>query len=384
MLTYLIIKVTGKCNLGCNYCYYMNDLAKPFHKRMTQETILQIYKKYADYARENLLNNVTFCWHGGEPTLLGKDFFRSILAKQSDYFNDEVQIRNIIQSNGTLLDNEWADLFYRYNFSVGVSIDGSPNSHNRSRPYHNGHGSYADVVDSLQVLTANKVEFGVITVIDPNLSGRDVFEHHYKIGIRSMDFLLPILTYDDFIKLHGHDAIGKFSNFMCELFDAWIEKNDPAVNISGLENLTRLIVGGKSNHCNTTNKCDQYITIEPNGDVGICENARVIPDSNNNLEKNPHEFYLTKTNIHIHSFSEIEKAVAFNFATHKYNQRSETCFSCSVKDICNSGCSVHRYRTDNQFHNPSFFCELYKKIIKHIANFYQHEIEKSKVGGAIA
>lgn len=380
MLNYLIIKVTGKCNLGCDYCYYMTDLADPFRKRMKQETILQIYQKYADYAHDNSLKHITFCWHGGEPTLLGKDFFRLILTKQSDYFDSEVQVRNLMQSNATLLDDEWADLFNRYNFSIGLSIDGSPSSHDSSRPYHNGHGSYADVVDGLRVMTKHKVRFGVITVIDPDLSGRDVFEHHYGLGIRGMDFILPILTRDSFEELYGHDAVAKFARFMCELFDAWIEKDDPSVSISGLENLTRLIVGGKSNHCNTANKCGQYITIEPNGDVGICENARIIPNKNSNTV----DPYLTKTNISTHSFIEIEKAVALNFATHEYNRRGETCLACSVKDVCNSGCTVHRYRsTENNFQNPSFFCELYKKVIKHIAEYYQYEIGESKRGGVI-
>ena len=378
------MKVTGKCNLGCDYCYYMTDLAAPFRKRVKQETIFQVYQKYADYARENALKQVTFCWHGGEPTLLGKDFFRSILAKQSDYFNGDIQVRNLIQSNGTLLDDEWAELFNHHNFSVGISIDGSPNSHDRARSYHNGHGSYADVIDSLNVLTKNKVQFGVITVIDPNMSGHDVFMHHYSLGIRSMDFLLPVLTQDSFHQLYDQDAVSKFARFMCELFDAWMEKDDPEVSISGLENLTRLIAGGKSNHCNTANKCDQYITIEPNGDVGICEDARVIQNKNINAIDSLSEFYLTKTNINTHSFIEIEKAVGIKFAAHEYNSRGDICSTCLVKDICNSGCSVHRYRSvENNFQNPSFFCELYKTVIKHIADFYEYEIGKYKVGGVI-
>ncbi|MCX7092805.1 MAG: radical SAM protein [Methylobacter sp.] len=380
MLKYLIIKITGKCNLGCDYCYYMTDLAAQFRKRVKQETIFQIYQNYVDYARENALKQVTFCWHGGEPTLLGKDFFRSILAKQSDYFNGDIQVRNLIQSNGTLLDDEWAELFNRHNFSIGISIDGSPISHDSARPYHNGRGSYTDVVNSLRVLTKNNVRFGALTVIDPNLNGHDVFEHHYGLGIRGMDFLLPIFTKESFEEIYGHDAVIKFARFMCELFDAWVEKDDPSVSIGGLENLTRLVVGGKSNHCNTANKCDQYITIEPNGDVGICENARVIPNQNNNTV----DTYLTKTNIHTHSFAEIEKAVAVNFATHEYNRRGETCLTCSVKDICNSGCSVHRYRSsENNFQNPSFFCDLYKTVISHIADFYQYEIGESKTGGVM-
>ena len=378
MIKYLIIKVTGKCNLGCGYCYYMNDLAEPFRRRMARETITEIYNKYADYARSHALRQVVFCWHGGEPTLLGKETFRWMLEKQAECLGDGLQVRNLMQSNGTLFDDEWAELFKQHNFSIGVSLDGSAESHDVDRPYHNGKGSYVDVVDSLKVLARNNVPFGVLTVMNPELNGHDVFEHHYALGIRNMDFTLPILSYDSFESIYGQGAVAKFARFMCELFDAWVEKNDPAVSINSLENLSRMIAGGASRHCNTTNRCDRYITVEPNGDVGICENARVIENTDNH----PVDYYLTKTNIATHTFDEIEQAVANNFAVHEYNRRGEICLSCSVKDICNSGCSVHRYRKETGFQNPSFFCELYKQVISHIAKFYQTELGKITIGEA--
>lgn len=411
MITYLIMKVIGKCNLGCDYCYYMNDLADPFRTRMPLETAVTVFEKLGAYARSQGLERVAFAWHGGEPTLVGKDYYRSLLAEQRRCFWPDVQVTNLMQTNGTLLDDEWAQLLRDHNFSVGVSIDGSPESHDRHRYYNRGAGSYDVVVRGIRCLVANQVRFGTITVIDPDLDGRGVFSHHYELGIRKMDFNLPITTEAEFERQFGASAVARFSRFMTDVFDAWVDSDDSAVDIRSLASLVLLLLGGGPTYCHSTNSCSRFITVEPNGDVGLCENLRVVvptvpktetrvivpllhkpvtPSSNGSVIDVPDsrdelagmslnggmsEVYHLRRNVRSHDFFQVEEAVEGKFRRFEFNKRGEICNQCSVKGICNSGCPVHRYREDGTgFENPSFFCEYYKTLIRHISARVQKEV----------
>ncbi len=375
MITYLIVKLIGKCNLGCNYCYYMNDLANDFRTRIALETAVHMYERFSAYARAMSLPTVAFSWHGGEPTLVGKEFFQNLLEEQRRHFDPDIRVNNQIQTNGTLVDEQWAELFSIHNFSVGVSIDGSPENHDRNRYYHNKNGSYDRVVQCINLLRSYGVRFGTITVIDPSLNGSDVFDHHYRLGIRKMDFNLPIVPYANFLKQHGLTGASAFAKFMRDVLDAWLEKDDPEVEIRNLVSLMRLIIGASPIHCHSTNQCDRYLTIESNGDVGLCENLRVIDKRNSQIIPigGLSEIYNTRMNVNKHTFFEIESAIRDKFNKYHFNKRGDICNACDVKDVCNSGCPVHRFREGEGFQNPSFFCEYYKLLIGHISQRLNRE-----------
>lgn len=382
MISYLIMKVVGKCNLGCSYCYYMNDLADPFRVRMSMDTIESTFKSLRDYCRENSQGTIAFAWHGGEPTLVGKDFYRDVVELEHLYFADEIRVWNLIQTNATLLDAEWADLFATNGFSVGVSLDGSKASHDRYRVYRSGKGSYDKVLRSISFLVDAGVRFGTITVIDPTLDGREVFRHHYDAGIRKMDFNLPIVSMENFEKQWGADAVGDFADFMCGVFDAWLDLDDPEVDVRSLASLIQRLFGGPPSHCHSSNSCGRFVTIEPNGDVGLCENLRVIPESSpsllqiKGLRGGLSDTYHTTTNVRSNSFADIQQAVDRKFDHFRFNRRGDICEQCSVKDVCNSGCPVHRHRSgESGFSNPSFFCNYYKRLIEHISQRLRREIE---------
>src|SRR5262249_48731099 len=153
-----------------------------------------------------------------------------------------------LQTNGTLINSDWVTLFRKFGFSVGLSIDGSPESHDRYRSYHNGDGSYSSVVRAIRLLRDEGIRFGTITVIDPSLNGREVFKHHYNLGIRKMDFNLPILTHRTFEEQYSSGAVDRFTTFMCDIFDAWIDQDDPDVEVRTLASLVRQLVGGWPGH----------------------------------------------------------------------------------------------------------------------------------------
>jgi len=371
-IDYLIFKVAGKCNLACRYCYYMNGLSEPFRSAMTLTTVRDLFQKYLDYCLRRELTRVSFAWHGGEPLLAGKQFFRAVLQLQEDLFAHRLRCRNLIQTNATLMDDEWAELLKGAPFSVGVSLDGSPESHDRDRRDGAGRGSYARTCAGIATLQRHGVRFGTITVIDPRLSGRQVFEHHYGLGLRKMEFNLPVESPASLQRL----PIKAYARFVCQVFDAWIDKDDPSVEIGSLSSLIRLMVGGRATHCHSANNCSRYLTVEPNGDVGACENFRVLEKdaaSSKSPTRRLASPYLVMRNILTSDFEEVDEALRSHFRKWRINVRPDDCRCCPASRMCNAGCSAHRYQRGQGFNGATGFCEYYQRIIAHMAQRIQQE-----------
>ena len=371
-IDYLIIKVAGKCNLACRYCYYMNGLPEPFRSVIALTTVRELFEKYLAYCLRLKLTRVSFSWHGGEPLLAGKQFFRDVLRLQGDIFGHRLRYRNLVQTNATLIDDEWAELLRAARFGVGVSLDGSPQSHDRNRRDRAGRGSYRRTCAGIATLRRHDVPFGTMTVIDPQLSGRRVFAHHYRLGLRKMEFNLPIEPPLSLERL----PIEAYARFVCEVFDAWIDKDDPSVEIGSLSSLIRLMVGGRATHCHSTNHCSRFVTVEPNGDVGVCENFRVLGnrrESSNSPTGRLSSPYSVKKNIFTSDFEEIDEAMRNHFHKWRINVRPDKCRPCPVWQICNAGCSAHRYRRDQGLNGASCFCEYYQRIIAHVAERIEQE-----------
>jgi len=371
-IDYLILKVAGKCNLACRYCYYMNGLAAPFRSVITLTTIRELFEKYLAYCVRRKLTRVSFSWHGGEPLLAGKQFFRAVRQLQRDLFGHRLRYRNLIQTNATLIDDEWAQLFRTARFGVGVSIDGSPESHDRNRQDRAGRGSYARTCAGIAKLRRHGAPFGTMTVIDPQLNGRQVFEHHYGLGLRKMEFNLPIEPPLSLERL----PIEAYARFVCQVFDAWFDKDDPSVEIGSLSSLIRLMVGGRATHCHSANDCSRYVTVEPNGEVGACENFRILENRRETSHSPSGRLsspYSLERNIFTSDFKDIDEAVQDHFHEWRINVRPAKCRRCPVWQICNAGCSAHRYRRGQGLNGASGFCDYYQRIITHVAERIHQE-----------
>lgn len=380
VIDFVIVKVVGACNLSCPSCYYMNGLADEYRDRLSLSTARILFEKLVTYIRAHGGDRVALCWHGGEPTLVGKQWYRDVLQEQEAIFGGAgVRVRNYLQTNATQIDAEWAELFRRHDFQVGTSIDGLPESHDRSRPMHNGRGSYEAVIAGIRHLQAAGLKPGSITVIDPAHDGAAIVRHHYNLGLRGIDFNLPIETRHAHARRLGPPPEA-YAHYMCAVFDAWVELDDPTFRIRSLESLIRLLCGGQSIYCQSGNHCDRYLTVEPNGAVGLCENLRVVdPESEQHSDllqltvntptghSGHSTIYNTQRNILEHSFEEIAQVVTQRFNRWGINRRGDICRSCSVADVCHSGCPVHRYDKDTGFANPSFFCTYYKMLISHLS-----------------
>ncbi|MCX6230589.1 MAG: radical SAM protein [Bacteroidetes bacterium] len=345
-INYIIIKANGNCNLNCSYCYYTHHRLPQWEKAYNLELLELTFKKIAAYT-----HNVSICWHGGEPLLNGIDYYRNVLDLQQKY---QICIEHNLQTNGTLINDEWAKFFKENNFSIGLSLDGDKAANDKHR-HNKSKSSYNAVIQGLEKLKQNEVKFGVLCYANPEEDGVRIFHHFINLGIKKIDFMFPITSHNSDITIN-EDLL---TDYFEKIFKAWLELNNPQVKIRLFEDIILLLVGGKAKNCIFKNQCNGFITIEPNGDVGICENNRI----------NGHDNYLIGKNILYHDFNSIEKALDLKSAS--INTLHDSCLNCNLLNLCNGGCAVERFHHD--YKNINVYCKIYKKLFANISKqIYSH------------
>ncbi|MEI6696732.1 MAG: radical SAM protein [Bacteroidota bacterium] len=339
-INYIILKANGNCNLSCNYCYYTHYQLAKWKIKYSLELLDLTFKKIAGYT-----DKITLCWHGGEPLLNGIDYYTKAIELQKKY---SINIEHNLQTNGTLINDDWAKMFKENNFSIGISLDGNQSVNDKNRLI-NGKSSYMDVIRGMKILQRNEVKFGVLCYVNPLENGVNIFRHFVDLGVKKIDFLLPIVSHSSNTTIDEELLAQYFEN----IFNDWLTLNDPTIKIRIFEDVLTLLMGGKAKNCIFKNKCNGFITIEPNGDVGICENHRI-----NGLEN-----YLINKNILYDDFELIEKEV--NTRSEIINSLPDNCIKCNILEVCKGGCSVERY--NNEYKHTNIYCKTYKKLFINLA-----------------
>ena len=267
----LIKPASWRCNLGCPSCFYStkSELFRDGGLRMNDEVLAALTRKFLGLG----LPLSCFGWQGGECTLMGLDFFRKALGFQRKFAKPGQRVSNSIQTNATLLDDEWGRFFHENNILVGVSLDGPPEMHDRSRPWPDGHGSHADVLRGLEALRRNHAEFNVLTLVSAVNQ-----EHPRKIYryLKSLD-----VKYHQYIECVEFDTAGnlkpcsveprKWGRFLCELFDEWYPADIRKVSIRLFDSILSRLVDGAPSLCSMGGDCRQYFVVEHNGDLYPCD-----------------------------------------------------------------------------------------------------------------
>jgi uncharacterized protein len=230
------------CNLNCTYCYYLekNKIYKDTRNFKMSDEVLEAYiKQYIKYSEAPTL---TFTWQGGEPTLLGIDFFKKVLALQNKWGYNR-KIENSFQTNGTMLNDEWCRLFRDHNFLIGISVDGPREIHDHYRLQKNGSGSFDKVMEGIELLKKHNVEFNTLTVV-PRVNSDcplEIYGFLKDIGSQYIQFI-PIVERlkdgagEDEIKLiapvHGEAEVTEwtvipkdYGTFLIKIFDEWVRKD---------------------------------------------------------------------------------------------------------------------------------------------------------------
>jgi uncharacterized protein len=304
---------------------------------------------------------VGFAWQGGEPTLMGIDFFRKAVELQKKLGRSGQEVSNTLQTNGVLLDNNWCRFFHENKFLLGISIDGPKEFHDQYRLDHSGTGTFDRVMRGIENCKKHQVEFSTLVL----LNNRNV-EHPETI----FNFLIENeLTYLQFIPCVETDlttnTIAEFSitpkqygDFLCKIFDLWYEYGPEKMNIRDFDSLVTYYVMGKHTICAYSKQCAGFVVIEHNGDAFCCEFFVEPKWRLGNILETP----LEKLAVSI---------VKRNFARDKQNICNK-CLLCRYLDICRGGCMKDRVRLTADTAGQNYFCESYKQFFKYsIPRFMQ-------------
>lgn len=400
------------CNLECEYCFYL-DKADLYPERsdfaMSDDTLETFVRQYIEAHPGPV---VTFAWQGGEPTLLGVDFFRKVVRFQEQHALEGVRIQNTLQTNGTLLDAEWCQFLADNNFLVGISIDGPRDLHNRFRKTRADGPTFEHVMDGLSRLKKYNVEHNALCVVNTVNSHHPhrVYEFFKDQGIEWVQFI-PLVepvdapdadtgadtsveaTHvddprdDDFIDhqvpdwvrerggaVEDHDedyeavveaaraapVTGRsvdpavYGEFMCAIFDEWIRNDVGDISVRLFDQCLETLLHGEASLCVFHETCGSQVAMEHNGDVYACDHF-VDPG-------------FKRGNIHeTHLADLVEDTEQRQFGEYKRDGLPPRCRTCNVQEFCHGGCPKNwQLTTPDGAPGLNYLCAGYRRFFTYV------------------
>lgn len=363
----LILKATRGCNLRCGYCYYINDKTPDYGRVYSDALVERLYERFAAHA-DRPGETLNLIWHGGEPLMLGRKRFERFIELQSRFFR-HATIQNRLQTNGTLIDDEWAVFFLRHRIALGISIDGPPDMHDRLRPTTRGGGSWAAVARGIEVLRRHRIPFGVISVADPALEGHDLFGTVVGNGFNYFDLLLPITNN----ALQDHAGAARIDmpttgRVLVDMFRAWVSRDDPAFHVRLFEALMVNAVGGRHN-CSNAGLRDEamgaYAIVETDGD--ICLDAEFSEIDRNGLGREYSSGL--KLSDPDFSFDDAVARIRDRMSRAGMHQIPQACAGCEVASICRGSHPGSRFGDDGSYSHRSAYCEAMLPLSGEVASY---------------
>ncbi|EGD5502861.1 anaerobic sulfatase maturase [Salmonella enterica subsp. enterica serovar Kentucky] len=341
----VMIKPTGSvCNLDCKYCFYLEkEMLYPDrknHYKMTEETLALFVQQHI--AAQDV-DEVIFAWQGGEPTLMGLPFYRQAVALQQRYANGKA-IVNTFQTNGILIDDEWARFFRAHDFLVGISIDGDAALHDEWRVTRAGQPTHHKVEQAIKCLASHGVEFNTLTVVSQSnmLHPQRAYAYLKSIGSRYMQFipLVERAANKDGMLAHPQDeqtAVTpwsvdglQFGKFLNAIFDIWIREDIGDIGIQLFEQTLAAWCGLPPQVCVFAPVCGSAFAMEMNGDVYNCDHFVYPQYKLGNINDTP----LRQMN---------NSAKNQQFGLDKSRTMAQECHTCPWQFACYGGCPKHRF-----------------------------------------
>ncbi len=350
----LLIKPSGSdCNVDCKYCFYKHRAPEvgQGRQRMSDEVLEKLVKDYMQL-RFPLAG---FAWQGGEPTLMGLDFYKKAVELQKKYGSPGQEVGNSLQTNAILLNDEWCRFMHEHKFLVGVSIDGPKEFHDYYRLDHSGSGTFDKVIQAIEKCKEHKVEFNTLTLLNARNVGHpdEVFDFLVGLGTKYLQFIPCVELDPGTNKITDFSITPKqFGEFLCRIFNRWYEYGPRNLSIRDFDSFLSYYVTGKHTICTFDKQCSQYIVIEHTGDAFCCDFFVEPRWQLGNIFETP-----------------IEKLAVSStkrtFARTKQNICNK-CLACRHLAVCRAGCMKDRAPFDrDNFGKESYFCEGYKLFFDH-------------------
>jgi uncharacterized protein len=355
----VILKIAAPCNLNCSYCYVYNHEDKSYRTRpifISEAVSERVWEVISDYCDRRSQHTMGITFHGGEPTLIGAKRLDLLARRAKDVLGPRLRGLSI-QTNATLIDQDWIDVFQKNDVKVGVSLDGPREVNDMFRVDHSGRSSYDKVIAGLSCLQKNNLDPSILCVVNPTLSGADTFRYFLSLGIRRMNFLLPDATHDSKRRLYGHLGATPVADYLIPAFDAWFDLDDPDVKISLFTDFLRMMMGGESETDAFSNPLMSYVVIETDGSIEALDALRVCEEN----------IASSGLNVVTHGLDDLHLGrPLLPQAIHEGFALAGVCQRCSERDLCGGGYLPHRYARTNGFDNPSVWCLDILKLLGHI------------------
>ena len=371
---YVMLKPAGAhCNLACKYCYYLekNNLYQNSHRHLMSDDMLEQFTR--EYIEAQTMPQVLFTWHGGEPLMRSIDFYKKALALQKKYAHGK-QIDNVIQTNGTLLTDEWCEFFAKNHWLVGISIDGPQEYHDHYRVTPAGKPSWEKVMQGISLLKKHRVEWNAMAVVNAyNAEHPLEFYHFFRDnGCQYLQFTpiverltehedgrtLASLADDREIPLADASVTpAQWGNFLCAIFDDWVRHDVGKMFVEIFDCTLANWMGVLPGICAYSKECGHAGVMEHNGDVYSCDHF-VFP-----------EYKLG--NIREQSLIDMlygEKQQAFSHLKHTSLPRQ--CKECDMEFACHGECPKNRFEKD-KYGEPglNYLCQGYYQYYSYVAPY---------------
>ena len=359
----LVLKVASRCNLNCEYCYMYNlgDMTyKSQPKIMNNDIVESILTRVSTYLTLSGSKTFAFIFHGGEPLLVGQDFYQNFVRKAHDLLPAFIQIDYSIQTNGVLLTPDWCRVLGGLGIRIGISLDGLTEESNHYRLDHRGRSSLLATLNGIYNAHNSrylKYLLGILSVINIEVNPEELYEKYKVLKIRHINFLLPDGTHDNLPK--GFDSNRtEYADWLIELFDIWFNDRDrdkPQITI--FNQILHRILGGDSEFEYFGGGKNINLIIETNGAIEPQDSLKACGEG----------FTKTNLNIQYHALEDSLKQPLIQFCIESQQNLCEQCKQCSVVEVCQGGFITHRYSAENGFLNPSIYCGDLERIISYIA-----------------
>lgn len=380
---HLLAKPTGAvCNLGCKYCFFLSkqSLYPGSSFRMSDDILENYIRQYIEAQR---VPHVTIAWQGGEPTLMGLDFFRRSMEHQQKYWRPGMTIQNTMQTNGTLLNDEWCEFFRENNFLIGISLDGPRELHDAYRVDKSGRPTFERVMRGVKLLRQHKVGYNILTTVHAANAEHPLEVYRFLRDEVKAEFIqfIPIVERDNDTGFQEGDTVtdhsvkaDQYGRFLISAFNEWVQRDVGRVFVQIFDVALAAWAGAPPGICAFSETCGTAMAMEHNGDMYSCDHF-VEP-----------KYFLG--NIKERGMARIAgSAKQKKFGQDKLNSLPEYCRRCAVRFVCNGECPKNRFiKTPDGEPGLNYLCVGYKEFFKHIdgpMRFMAHELRSGRAPSGI-
>lgn len=374
---YVMLKPAGAhCNLACKYCYYLekNKLYPTAQRHLMSDEMLEQFTR--EYIEAQTMNQVLFTWHGGEPLLRSIDFYRKALSLQQKYAGGR-RIDNVIQTNGTLLTDEWCEFFAQNHWLGGISIDGPQPDHDHYRLTAAGKPSWQKVMQGIKLLKKHGVEWNAMAVVNAYNANHplEFYRFFKENGCQFLQFtpiverltrhedgrtLASLADKDEISLSEASVAPEQWGYFLCAIFDEWVRKDVGKIFVEIFDCTLANWMGISPGICAYSKECGHAGVMEHNGDVYSCDHF-VFP-----------EYKLG--NIRDHSLIDmLYGEQQQEFSRLKHSSLPRQCKECDMEFACHGECPKNRFMKDKYGDSGlNYLCPGYYHYYQHVAPYMDY------------